>query len=77
MTVGIKEQIKEKIDHISSERLSDVLDFLTKIEEEEHNIRGILSFAGSWRDLDQEAFDDLTTNLHKNRLLSNREIDTQ
>jgi len=77
MTADMKEQIKEKIDHISSERLADVLDFLTKIEEEEQHIRRILSFAGTWQDLDQEAIDDLTINLHKNRMLSDRKIDVQ
>jgi len=69
MTANMKEQIKEKIDLISSERLADVLDFLMKIEEEEQHIQGILSFAGAWQDLDQEAIDDLTINLHKNRMI--------
>jgi phosphopantetheine adenylyltransferase len=73
----IKKQIIEKIDHIPSERLSDVLEFLAKIEEEEQHIKEILAFAGTWQDLDQEVVDDLTVNLHANRILSNRAIDTE
>lgn len=71
----IKEQIREKIEHIPSERLADVLDFLLKIEEEEQHVREILSFAGIWRDMDKELIDELTVNLHKNRMASDRQID--
>ncbi|MDX1666999.1 MAG: hypothetical protein R3350_07210 [Saprospiraceae bacterium] len=73
----IKEEIQEKIEHIPTERLIDVLDFLIKIEEEEQHIQEILSFAGMWQDLDQEVVDDLTTDLHKNRLALDREIDVE
>ncbi len=79
MTVnqGIKEQIKEKIEHLPAERLADVLEFLLKIEEEEQHVLKILSFAGTWKESDQEVLDDLTIDLHRNRMLSDREIDVE
>lgn len=75
MTIDLRERIKEKIEHISPERLVDVLDFLKKIEEEELHSLEVLSFAGTWQDLDPEVLDDLTVDLHKNRMISSREID--
>ena len=30
--------------------------------------QSILSFAGSWKDIDQELFTDLTENLHQKRI---------
>jgi hypothetical protein len=72
---SVKEQVKEKIEQIPAERLADVLDFLLKIEEEEQHILEILSFAGTWKGLDQDLWDDLTIDLHKNRMLTDREIE--
>ncbi|MBK8703774.1 MAG: hypothetical protein IPN33_09175 [Saprospiraceae bacterium] len=73
----IRNQIKDKIEQLPSEKLADVLDFLASIDDQEKHIREILSFAGSWQDLDQEVVNDLTIDLHKNRMVSNREIEVE
>lgn len=79
MTVDqrIREQIKEKIEHLPSEKLADILDFLAKIDDQEQHVREILSFAGSWESLDEEVLNDLTVGLHKNRMVSDREIEVK
>ena len=73
----VKEQIKEKIEHIPVERLTDVLALLLKIEKEEQHVLEILSFAGSWKAFDQEWLDELTVGLHKHRMLADREMNVE
>jgi hypothetical protein len=73
----IRNQIKDKIEQLPSEKLADVLDFLASIDDPEKHIKGILSFAGSWQDLEQEVVNDLTIDLHKNRMVSDREIEVE
>jgi|GEM_PF-2399335 len=79
MTVDqrIREQIKEKIEHLPSEKLADILDFLDRIDDQEQHVREILSFAGSWQGLDEEVLNDLTVDLYKNRMVSDREIEVK
>lgn len=63
----LKEEIKERIEHVPAERLSDVLDFIKSMEENSE-IAEVLSFAGMFNDLDEEIINTLTVSLHKIRL---------
>lgn len=75
MTVRTKiiKDIIKKIDNIPDEHLDKVLAYVEKISNLNENQQFILSFAGSWKDLDEELFDDLTVNLHQNRLKESNE----
>lgn len=69
----LKEEIKERIEHVPAERLSDVLDFIKNMEENSE-IAEVMSFAGMFNDLDEDLFEDLTTKLHDNRVAQSRSI---
>ncbi|MCB0564117.1 MAG: DUF2281 domain-containing protein [Phaeodactylibacter sp.] len=73
----IKEEIREKLDKLSSEKLQEVLEFLESLEDASPQTQKILSYAGIWKDMDPALFEDLTTNLHKNRVASSRAIDVE
>lgn len=60
--------IHTKIAHISGHQLKDVLDFVEKIEQMNDQKKQILSFAGSWKDMDDDIFSELTDELPEMRL---------
>ena len=61
---NIKNEIINQIDNISDDMLLELLSFVKQLSEKSRKER-ILSFAGIWKDLDDEIFDDLTKNLPK------------
>ncbi|MDQ3392731.1 MAG: hypothetical protein M3512_01250 [Bacteroidota bacterium] len=62
----LKERIKRRIDNLSEDKLNDVSQFLESLEIV--NKKGkILTFAGSWNDLDDETFSELTYKLEDRR----------
>lgn len=66
----LKERLKKRIDNLSEDKLNDVSQFLESLEIE--NKKGkLLSFAGTWNDLDDETFNELTKN-SENRRKNNR-----
>lgn len=67
----LKEEIKERIEHVPAERLSDVLDFIKNMEEGAE-VAEIMSFAGIFSDLDNEVLDAMTIDLQENRMLQSR-----
>lgn len=70
MTVRAKiiHEIVTKIDELSDDQLEKILSFVQGIEDLSQNQKSILSFAGSWKDLDPELFAELTEQLHERRL---------
>lgn len=66
----LKERLKKRIDNLSEDKLNDVSQFLESLEIE-NNKGKLLSFAGSWNDLDDETFNELTKN-SENRRKNNR-----
>jgi len=69
MTIRKKliQEILNKIDTIPEKKLKELLEYINKIEDTADLKKGILSFGGSWEELDQDLFDDLTINLQVNR----------
>ena len=63
----IRQQIFRKIRRIPSDKLNDLNDYLNKLEQSTKNSSRILSFAGSWINIDESAFDELTNSLISNR----------
>ena len=62
----IKEEIINRIDCISDEMLLELLDFVKNLEGKSKKDR-IISFSGIWKDMDDDFFNDLTTDLHERR----------
>ena len=55
--------------------LNDLNDYLNKLEQTTEKSSKILSFAGSWINIDESAFYELTDNLISNRSRNTRRID--
>jgi hypothetical protein len=73
----IRQQIFRKIRRIPSNKLNDLNDYLSKLEETTEKSSNVLSFAGSWINIDESAFDELTNNLISNRSKNSRRFDEQ
>jgi hypothetical protein len=68
-------QILRKVNRIPVDKLKELDEFVSKLEEGIVKKSKVLSFAGSWRDIDDAVFDELTNNLINNRQRSRRRID--
>ena len=71
----IRQQIFRKIRRIPSDKLHDLNDYLSKLEQTTEKSSKMLSFAGSWINIDNSAFDELTDSLISNRSRNSRRID--
>ena len=56
-----------RIQRLSVDKLNEISHLLGKIENRLNAKRNTLQLGGSWKDLDDEIFLDLTDNLHENR----------
>lgn len=65
-TKQLKERLIKKIEGLSPEKLQDLSRFLESLETENNKLK-VLTFAGSWSDLDGDTFDELTNNLENRR----------
>ena len=68
----IRQQIFRKIRRIPSDKLHDLNDYLSKLEQTAEKPSKILSFAGSWNNIDESAFNELTDHLITNRNKNSR-----
>lgn len=73
----LRDDIHKRIEKLPTDQLQELLIFLISLEKDTTHIEKVLSFAGIFKDLDDEVFNDLTINLHENRMASTREIDTK
>ena len=71
----IRQQIFRKIRSIPPEKLNDLNDYLNLLEQTIDKPSKILSFAGSWNNIDESAFDELTAKLISNRNKNSRRFD--
>ncbi len=71
----IRQQIFQRIRRIPKDKLNDLNDYLSKLEQTTEKSSKILSFAGSWINIDDSAFDELTDNLISNRSRNIRRVD--
>lgn len=62
----------KRVFNISSDKLNDLENYLSKLEKEPVVINKTLAFAGAWEELDDEIFEGFTRNLIPNRLKNNR-----
>jgi hypothetical protein len=71
----IRQQIFQKIRRIPSNKLNDLNDYLSKLEQTTEKSSKILSFAGSWINIDESALNELTDSLILKRSNNSRRID--
>jgi hypothetical protein len=71
----IRQQIFRKIRRIPSNKLNDLNDYLSLLDQTIDKSSKILSFAGSWNNIDESAFDELTDKLISNRNKNTRRFD--
>ena len=70
-----RNQILRRISRIPKDKLKDLDDYISKLEDQISNKSKTLSYAGAWHDIDDSAFDVLTSNLIRNRIRNRRRID--
>lgn len=70
-----RNQILRRISRIPKDKLKELDDYVSKLEQDNNNKKRTLSFAGAWHNIDNSVFDDLTNNLINNRQKNRRRID--
>jgi hypothetical protein len=65
--IDIKAKIIKSLQNFSNDKLEDVWNYIDHLEEENSNKKKLLSFAGTWKDIDDSLFEDLTVNLINRR----------
>ena len=70
-----RNQILRKINRIPTDRLKELDDFVSKLEQSVIQKSKTLSFAGAWRDIDDTVLNDLTNDLISNRQRNRRRLD--
>lgn len=65
--IQIRNQILRKIYRIPSNKLKELDEFISKLDEDTPSTAKILTFAGSWENLDKSILDELTESLVENR----------
>jgi hypothetical protein len=70
-----RSQIIRQIKRIPLEKLNELEEYLSKIEKENSRKIEIMSYAGSWKGINDDCFNELTTNLINNRQRNRRRID--
>ena len=68
----IRQQILRKIRKMPLNKLNDLNEYLSKLEQSTEKTSKILSYAGSWKSIDESAFNELTDNLILNRNRNSR-----
>jgi hypothetical protein len=71
----IRQQIFRKIRRIPSNKLNDLNEYLNRLDQSIDKSTKILSFAGSWNNIEEEAFVELTDKLISNRSKNIRRYD--
>lgn len=68
----IRNQLIRRIQRIPSNKLIELNELVSKLEQTSSIKDQNLSFAGSWENIDLETFDSLTVNLTENRQRNKR-----
>lgn len=63
----LRNSLLRKIERLSPDKLTEVNELLSKIENQLKSKEKTLALAGSWKEMGDELFADLTEKLHNNR----------
>ena len=63
----LRNNLIRKIQKLSTDKLTELTNLVSQIENQFKSKESTLKLAGKWKDLDNKLFIDLTDNLHANR----------
>jgi parvulin-like peptidyl-prolyl isomerase len=63
----IREKIIKRVEKASDAELDRISNYIDNLKEKEKRKKELLAYAGQWKDLPKELFEELTTKLHKRR----------
>lgn len=63
----LRNNLIRKIQQLSTDKLTEITNLLSRIENQFKSKDKTLKLAGTWKDLDKEILLDLTEKLHDNR----------
>ncbi len=63
----LRNNLIRKIQQLSTDKLTEINNLLGKIENQFKSKEKTLKLAGSWKDMDEDIFINLTEKLHDNR----------
>jgi hypothetical protein len=66
-TDKIRASVLRKIEGVSIDNLRKINEFLDSLENSKNSKERILSYAGQWKDIDPEVFDELTDKTEERR----------
>lgn len=72
--IRLRNSLIHKIQHLSTDKLKEVINMLNKIESDFKSKNITLQFAGSWKEMNEDFIIDMTEKLHENRS-KDREIE--
>lgn len=72
-TKELRNKLIDRINKLTTDKLENVDHFIDRMEKI-NNKEAILSYAGSWEDIDEDLFNELTTDLHQKRSLERKRI---
>jgi hypothetical protein len=67
----IKKKIIKQLDQLPKSKLGKVFKYIESLEGKEKSKKDILAFAGSWKNIDPELFEEFTTRLQDRRTKTN------
>lgn len=70
-----KNQILRRIQKLPPDKIKELHEFVGKIDQETPMKMKILSYAGTWSDIDDTVYNDLTENLISQRQKNNRRFE--
>jgi hypothetical protein len=70
-----RNQLLRRISRIPKDKLKELDEYVSKLEQDKSQKSRTLSFAGAWQDIDDSTIEELTKNLINNRQKNRRRID--
>ncbi|MCW5912871.1 MAG: hypothetical protein KIT62_17505 [Cyclobacteriaceae bacterium] len=63
----LRNSLVRKLQQLSTDKLTEINNLLSKIENQLKSKDKTLKLAGAWKDLDNDFFNEMTEKLHDNR----------
>lgn len=67
VTNRLRNSLIRRLERLSADKLSEINNLLGQIESQTKTKDKTLKLAGTWKDLDDDFFTEMTENLHDNR----------
>jgi hypothetical protein len=70
--VKIRKKIIKRLEEMPKSRLGKVFEYIESLENKAKHKKDILSFAGSWKNIDPALFEELTSGVQERRTRTSR-----